>query len=74
MQKPAKYTVVCWTRFWVNFESMKKIEKKELYFLLRCVTEISVVVVCVYACKPGYCVFKTLKDFESVKVCKCNVL
>ena len=31
-------------------------------------TEISVVVVCVYACKPGYCVFKTLKDFESVKV------
>ena len=24
MQKPAKYTVVCWTRFWVNFESMKK--------------------------------------------------
>ena len=71
MQKPAKYTVVCWTGFWVNFESMKK--KKKLYFLLRCVTEIFVVV-CVYACKPGYCVFKTLKDFESVKVCKCNVL
>lgn len=28
VQKPAKYTVVCWTRFWVNFESMKKREKK----------------------------------------------
>lgn len=57
-----------------EFWEYEKKRKKELYFLLRCVTEISVVVVCVYACKPGYCVFKTLKDFESVKVCKCNVL
>ena len=37
MQKPAKYTVVCWTGFWVSFESMeKKRRKKELYFLLWC--------------------------------------
>lgn len=40
VQKPAKYTVVCWTGFWVSFESMeKKRRKKELYFLLWCVTD-----------------------------------